>query len=123
MRARPAQPRAAGVGREDLRARDADVEHAGDEHVEIAAGHLAREPYEGEDGDEGRAGEAEAQLEQMVVEEEVVDHCVAEGNQCHQDAESDKLPGLLQQQQLKLPAKIKRAGWSKPNERPCLASP
>lgn len=80
---------------EDLRARDAHVEHAGDEHVEVAAGHLTREPEEGEHGDEGCAREAEAELEQMVVEEEVVDHCVTEGNQGHQDAQSDKLPVLL----------------------------
>mmetsp|Transcript_32671 Transcript_32671/g.68297 ORF Transcript_32671/g.68297 Transcript_32671/m.68297 type:complete len:400 (+) Transcript_32671:202-1401(+) len=81
---------------EVLRAGDAHVEHAGDEHVEVAAGHLTREPDEGEDGDEGCAREAEAELKQVVVEEEVVDHGVAEGNQGHQDAKSHKLPVLLE---------------------------
>ena len=39
-------------GGANLGAREADVEHAGDEHVEVAAGHLAGEPDEGEDGEE-----------------------------------------------------------------------
>jgi hypothetical protein len=94
-------------GEGDLSAGDAHVEHAGDEHVEIAAGHLTREPDEGENGDEGCTREAEAQLEQVVVEEEVVDHGVAEGNQGHQDAESYKLPVLLPQQHL-ITSKLQR---------------
>ena len=82
-------------GGANLGAREADVEHAGDEHVEVAAGHLAGEPDEGEDGDERRAREAEGELEEVVVEEEVVDHGVAEGDEGHEDAEGDQLPVLL----------------------------
>ncbi len=86
----------------DLRARDAHVQYAGNEHVEVAAGHLARQPDEGEHGYEGGAREAEAQLEEVVVEKEIVHHGVAEGDQRHQDTESDKLPVFLKPQKVEI---------------------